>query len=240
MLGPAAKPGCRTTDVGGTEHVVCSGHDGGGGESDSSGEVSFAYELVVLVVTSGPDGDCVVTTVRGSDTPFSDRERSDVAATNAAIVAGGLPDCPTGPTPEGWVRAWLSTHGPAAPQPFVLAGRAVTGLPTYLATGTAEHWDETVASTPFGPLDLDGTASVSVDWGDGDGPEGPFDHAGLPYPDGDITHVYTDAGDPDIVVTYRWTIDWSFGVASGRLELSRAGTLGDFPVVGAEATITGR
>ncbi len=54
---------------------------------------------------------------------------------------------------------------------------------------------------------------------------------GGPWPDGRITHQYTDVGIYDVVVTERWTATWRLGAASGSLaELRTTGRIDDFPV----------
>ena len=64
------------------------------------------------------------------------------------------------------VTAWSYQTRVATPKPFVQAGRAIPGLLTYLETGMDLTMDQSVES-PAGPLLLHGTATLTIDWGDG-------------------------------------------------------------------------
>ncbi|MDQ4069332.1 MAG: hypothetical protein M3203_07665 [Actinomycetota bacterium] len=92
-------------------------------------------------------------------------------------------------------------------------------------------------STVFGPLQIVATGSYTIDWGDGE-TSGPYPFEGKPWPDGKITHEYQNVGNHDIVVTERWTANWSLGGQSGVLRtLETTGRIDDFPVEQIQAVI---
>ncbi len=229
--------------------TVCRGngtttYGGGGGGSGGGGGREVSYDGHVLLVYSVGSDDtgqpCLASTMRSSPTPFPDRVRTDTAATNAAIVSAGHPPCPGAASvdPVQIVLAHLSEHGPPDPDPVVPSGFGITGLEAIVVTdNTPVTWSDAVASTPFGPLDLTGRAAVDVDWGDGT-TTGPFGEPGRPFPDHNIWHVYTDLAVVDVVVTYTWTIDWSFGAAAGQVTLNRTGTVAGFEVVDVQSVVT--
>ena len=74
---------------------------------------------------------------------------------------------------------------------------------------------------------MDADGEYLVDWGDGTPPER-YGYEGLAWPDGRITHVYTDIGRYDVVVTVEWVANWSIG--------ERRGTVGDLRTTTASRT----
>ena len=116
------------------------------------------------------------------------------------------------------------------PAPRIAPGYMLAGKVAYLEANTsmAERFSH---ATPLGPLTIDATGQLFVDWGDGTGTQGPFDHPGGPWPNGTITHAWTTAGHYDVVVTQRWTATWNLAGASGRLAgLATEGRIDDFEV----------
>ncbi|HET7489455.1 MAG TPA: hypothetical protein VFJ85_16125 [Acidimicrobiales bacterium] len=107
----------------------------------------------------------------------------------------------------------------------VVPDYALTGKKVYLQiTGERrQHFD---VNNPLGDdVAIDATSSYVVDWGD---------HTttttasqGGPWPDGDVTHVYTDVtAGAVITVTQVWAAHWTAGRNSGDLAgLHTAGTL---------------
>jgi hypothetical protein len=96
------------------------------------------------------------------------------------------------------------------PAPSVPPGYAMTGMAAYLIT---DH------ELVYGPVDHDvdleimqltvrvnGTATTTVDWGDGTVLT--YDQPGLAYPDGEVTHTYADAGDVTIQITDSWRLTY--------------------------------
>ena len=106
----------------------------------------------------------------------------------------------------------------------------LAGTLAYLETGT----DRTARfehPTPLGVLTIEASSQVFVDWGDGEGLQGPYDGPGGPWPDGNITHAWTDARAYDVVVTQQWTGRWELGGESGDLAgLVTEGRIDDFQV----------
>lgn len=226
---------CRTTGF----SSVCSGGSSGSRPSNpGGGNGERVWYLEVAAIVDGPGGRCWTTVSVAYDRPPTQAERQ---AARESLDAPGLfqfAACPPAEpqiSPEDWVRSYLSEHGPASPVPRVTAGRAITGLPTYLVTDIDETWSDSVADTPFGPLALTGTAVITVDWGDGTTSSHAV--AGEDYPDGEITHVYIDSARRDLVVTYRWSVEWAFGASSGTLAVARSGGLDDFAVGEVQAVV---
>lgn len=123
---------------------------------------------------------------------------------------------------------WVHQTTVATPQPHVQAGRGIPGLLTYLETGMSLAMTETVNS-PAGPLFLNGTATLIVDWGDGERSINVTD-PGAAYPDGRLTHHYPNSGDYTITVTANWLITWQLAGTTGVIPIQTTGTLPDFPV----------
>jgi hypothetical protein len=90
--------------------------------------------------------------------------------------------------------------------------RAVTGLPAYLSIDPHAGW-----GFAFGPAgahnQITGTCQPTgyeVSWGDDSGTiPYPGTDTGGPYPGGDITHTYQDAGSFTITVTEDWACAWA-------------------------------
>ncbi len=122
------------------------------------------------------------------------------------------------------------------PQPSIAPGRAITGKLAYLETnGEVTHTFAT--NTIFGPLQILAKGAYTVDWGDGE-TSGPYWFEGTRWPDGKITHEYEKVGTYKVVVTERWTADWSFSDESGVLRaLQTTGRIDDFPVEQIQAVI---
>jgi hypothetical protein len=81
------------------------------------------------------------------------------------------------------------------------------------------------------------SGSYTVDWGDGTS-TGPHKFEGKAWPDGRITHDYIDVGSYNIVVTEKWTANWSLGGESGTLRtLQTTGRIDNFPVEQLQAVI---
>lgn len=134
--------------------------------------------------------------------------------TDPERFVGRCPDDPSDPvppvTPDDVVAVLEGQL--ERPEPQVEPGFALAGLRMYLETGRELTHRETisveVAGMPIG-IEVDATATYVVDWGDGTR-TGPHDHPGGPYPDGPVTHVWTDVGVYDVTVTDTWSIRWRF------------------------------
>ena len=125
-------------------------------------------------------------------------------------------DCPVDPADEvppdvlDDVVTETVTDQLPRPAPSVPPGYAMTGMAAYLVT---DHELE------YGPVDhevdleimqltvrVNGTATTTVDWGDGTVLT--YDQPGLAYPDGEVTHTYADTGDVTIQITDSWRLTY--------------------------------
>ncbi len=186
-----------------------------------------------------PDGQACLSTGHRALQPGEDAGLAGAAgrsARDASNILAPYPPCPArrgaqsqevSPA-EYAARFWREVPLPK-PGPRIAPGRAITGKLAYLETrGELTHTYS--QSTPIGPLEITARGRYYVDWGDGT-TTGPHDTEGGPWPDGRITHQYTDVGIYDVVVTERWTATWRLGAASGSLaELRTTGRIDDFPV----------
>lgn len=131
---------------------------------------------------------------------------------------------------EVWdaITTWSHESQVATPRPHVQAGRAIPGLLTYLETGLTLSTNEVIAS-PVGPLAINGTATLTIDWGDGEISTG-ITNPGGPYPDGQLTHHYPNSGDYNITVTANWIINYDLAGNVGVIPLTTTGVLPNFPV----------
>ena len=126
------------------------------------------------------------------------------------------------------ITTWSHQSQVATPHPHVQAGRAIPGLLTYLETGMTLTTNEVITS-PLGPLTINGTATLTIDWGDGEITTG-ITNPGGPYPDGQLTHHYPNSGDYDITVTATWIINYELAGTVGVIPLVTTGSLPQFPV----------
>lgn len=127
-----------------------------------------------------------------------------------------------------WERSGVD-HLPT-PEPSIRPGYALAGNPGYLQasapmTATFAH------QTPLGTLTISASATMWVDWGDSGTWSGPYASPGMPWPYGDVTHVWDDTGTYDVQVQYRWGATWSLGRTGGSLSgLSTSGSIPAFQV----------
>lgn len=152
-----------------------------------------------------------------------------LATTPPCPGPAGLPVIASTPVIEA-ARFWQQMDLPTL-APRINPGKAIVGLRAYLETGGAPSVTDGGA-TPFGPLTIAATRSVTVDWADGPGSTtGPHAGSGGPHPDGDITWVYGRSGPRDVAVTQTWTATWSIGGATGTFTgRGTTSTLFGFPV----------
>ncbi|MGI8685998.1 MAG: hypothetical protein ACR2MO_13080 [Acidimicrobiales bacterium] len=152
-----------------------------------------------------------------------------------ARITSRYPRCPTGQVdPEEAAVAVLERVPLPAPAPHIAPGWAITGklgflepnLPVPVVAGKPTLTD--TRATELGDMSLTATAVYRVDWGDAE--TGPHDGPGGPWPAGNITHLWTDMGTYDVVVTAEWTVDWRMGTAAGRLTTTTQGTIAGFRV----------
>jgi hypothetical protein len=139
-----------------------------------------------------------------------------------------LPRCPTAViTPQEIAIGVVEAFPFPAPKPYIAPGRAITGLRAFLEPRSPTTVAD-VRPTPLGDIQLSATGVYYVHWGDTR--TGPHPGPGGPWPNGNISHVYTDRGTYDVQVTVAWTVHWQLAGAGGTLNVSTDGALPDFPV----------
>ncbi|MGI8685089.1 MAG: hypothetical protein ACR2MO_08400 [Acidimicrobiales bacterium] len=162
-------------------------------------------------------------------------------ATDRLWLGAGYPPCATDPVPDRTpateaVTFWRVTGQDLLPKPAprIAPGYMLAGKLAYLeaASQPTAHFEH---RTPLGVLVVDATSELFVDWGDRWDRSGPLDgpHAGPggPWPDGTITHFWTDARTYDVRVEQRWRATWRLGEARGTLAgLVTEGRIDDFEV----------
>ena len=84
--------------------------------------------------------------------------------------------------------------------------------------------------TALGVIEVTFTGRYVVDWGDG--VEESFAFEGEPWPDGRISHTYTDVGNYNVVVSIEWVADWRIGTTTGQITngLASVGRIDGFEV----------
>jgi hypothetical protein len=123
------------------------------------------------------------------------------------------------------------------PTPQVPPGHSIVGLPAYLVSG-ATMTDAFGTETAAGPLRIDATSQLWVDWGDGTGMTGPWTTPGRPYPNGDIAHTYQHRGTYTITVVQRWHVRWAYDHAAGSFwQDAPPVTITDHPVREVQAVV---
>lgn len=137
-----------------------------------------------------------------------DYENSD------AEHVGDCPDQSDDPVPAITTNdVWQVFEGEVErPEPRIRPGRMLTGLTAYLETGRPLTYEDTVVAGPPGnqaTLEVRGTATYTVDWGDGT-VTGPYETPGEAHPHGTVTHQYTDRGEYTVAVVDTWTLQWRF------------------------------
>lgn len=200
------------------------------GSADPNGVQLFAYWAI------GWDGDHFcrvrhVTTDADLAAAYNFALHHDLAAANAP---GGAAECPPGtptappgasPSPDQLARDFWDVRLLPSPAVKMQPGYAVTGKRVYLqiADNRTAHFD---VPDPLGPpISIDATSTYVIDWGDGT-VESTASQGG-PWPDGDVTHVYTTAADArTISVSQQWSAMWRAGAQQGALDnLRTEGTL---------------
>lgn len=116
------------------------------------------------------------------------------------------------------------------PVPYVAPGWALAGNPGYLVDRAPATRSFSVPVAGLGTLEVNASSVLYVDWGDGR-TTGPFTAPGLPWPSGDITHVWQSSGTYRVTVTQDWFATWQLGGQSGYLQgLSTTAALSAFGV----------
>lgn len=177
------------------------------------------------IFTAGADGFCrqrVTTRVEA----VAERMRP------FATYSMTLPVCPRpapgdpAPPVDDLARAFWDVRVLPDPVLSVVPDYAITGKLVYLAiTGPTEQRFD--VDNPIGDdVDITATSEYLVDWGDGTKATRTTSQGG-PWPSGDVTHTYVDAG-PTRTITVKqvWTAGWSAGSDQGTLtDLSTVATV---------------
>lgn len=147
-------------------------------------------------------------------------------------ILSHLTDCSSQPGEPGldpqMVRALVTTQLDR-PDPAIAPGRAITGLRSYLdIRGPTGFHGRITVTAPALTIDVNASAQYRVDWGDGTIET--FASAGGPYPDGDVTHVYTTSGDYTVTVTPVWSVSWAGGGFDVDFTAELASSTVDLPV----------
>jgi hypothetical protein len=176
------------------------------------------------------------------------QQRAADSAYQAQTGGAAYPQCPSQGAPAGTGADTSSAGTPpflrnaevrqqlGAPAPRIQPGRAIAGKTAFLEIGGAgpRSFDMT---DPLGgqAAHVDARPTYRVDWGDGTVIE--TSSNGGPWPHGEVTHVYQRTGHYDVVVTARWTAQWS-GPNGDRGDLNgltTEGRIARFPVTEVQA-----
>ena len=181
-----------------------------------------------------PVGEC---RSRGSSTITReelDRPENRLLRDWFAIVTR-LPRCPSVEVPPEEVAVDVLERFPLpAPKPAIAPGRAIAGKLAYLEPNLAapvvsgKPTVQNTLPTALGDLAMTATAVYYVDWGDIE--TGPHTGPGGPWPNGNITHSWSNADVYDVAVTAVWTVRWRLGSDQGTLTVPTEGTIEDFRV----------
>lgn len=171
------------------------------------------------------------------------QQRSADTAYQAQSGGADYPQCPSQGAPATTSADTSSAATPpfirnaevrrqlGAPAPRIQPGRAIAGKTAFLEIGGAGPRSFDVADPLGGPgAHVDARPTYRVDWGDGTVIE--TSSTGAAWPHGDVTHVYQRSGHYDVIVTARWTAEWS-GANGERGDLNgltTEGRISRFPV----------
>lgn len=187
----------------------------------ATGERWFVYE--VLVWDPGAGAYCLDRWYT-RDEAFANQKgprESEVRFDEA--TGASRPSCPEAPAPApATVAAEVWRHVEDLPVPAldIQPDFAITGKAVYLEITGARAWTRTIDNPVGDDVVITATSDYSIDWGDPtyDYPDVTTSQGG-PYPDGDVTHVYTDRTPrTEIRVTQRWKATWRAGSATGTLD----------------------
>ena len=243
-------------------YLVCEGASSAGPADSSStvrnvgttasGSGSTTRYLPYNRLLTGANGEpCITTGYYVEGTSPNDAAITDPVTQNVRDMHNlpplDYPPCPVQPRAPGQpvpvetpsmiaMRYWEQVPLPK-PTPHIAPGRAITGKVAYLETGGKVSERYTNPTTIYGQLVIEASGSYEVDWGDGT-TTGPHAFEGGAWPNGRITHVYTDVGSYNVVVTEKWTATWSLGGQRGLLRtLGTSGSITNFPVEQIQAVI---
>ena len=196
------------------------------------------YASFPRLVTQPDGGRCIRVVRRSYPDPLSASTAEDTQNVLWNISARDYPLCERTSVPDTTPAAEAASFWRVVgedllpkPAPRIAPGYMLAGKLAYLETNSVPtaHFEH---DTPLGLLTIDATSTLFVDWGDGDGLDGPHAGPGRPWPDGTITHSWTTADAYDIRVLQRWTATWRLGDGTpGQLVgLTTEGVIDDFEV----------
>jgi hypothetical protein len=146
---------------------------------------------------------------------------------NADVCPPGTPVAPPGTvaSPDQVARDFWDVRLLPRPTLRMAPDYAVTGKRAYLQIDSdrSRHFD---VPNPLGPpISIEAISRYVVDWGDGTVET--TTSAGGPWPDGDLTHVYTTSAPARTIrVAQQWSATWAAGGQQGVLDnLLTSGTL---------------
>lgn len=115
---------------------------------------------------------------------------------------------------------WQDVKSLPVPSLDIDPDHALAGKKVYLEIAGAQTWTETIDNPIGDDIVLTATSDYLVGWGDPRRPEPTVTRSpGGPWPDGDVTHTYSDAAPKrTITVTQRWRATWSAGGQGGTLD----------------------
>lgn len=145
-------------------------------------------------------------------------QRAEEAEARTLSLLRAWPPCTTTPAPAVAVpfivREYIERVGLPTPDPRIAPGYALAGKPAYLETRSTLRPSPFTADTPVGLIQVSARGTYVVDWGDGTSAE-TYTVEGGPWPEGRITHVYTDVGTYAVRVEVTWVASWTAATASG-------------------------
>lgn len=214
-----------------------SGEDGSGGSEGGGGSAAVTgppvYRWYAPAVAAAPDGSpCWTVRVEqvSEDPPPPGKSYGEVLALVASFDRNGTlydlcPQLVEDVAGAEAVERWVGTNLPLTTG-NVPPGWMVPGLRAYLVLEAGSAPVLPVVDTPLGPMTIvvDEPEFV-VDWGDGSAPTVTTDR-GVAWPGGpgEITHVYSWAGEVTVTVTTVWRARFDLGSASAALEERRQQT----------------
>ena len=163
-------------------------------------------------------GRCVYLFNRPGDPLGSEAAENELRSLRLVPAHGVCSNSPVAPRarPTPGVAAALAWERQVQlPEPalHIAPGWALTGKTAYLEVTGPRDLNRQYEALGY-PIAIDATSTLDVDWGDGTVERG-IRRRGGPWPDGDITHVYTDLGTYTVTVTQRWTANWRVGTQQG-------------------------
>ncbi len=192
--------------------------------------IYYVYMPHVIIGTAGYSNEpCLIMTESSQTTNYQEALQLEASATQTWNSLDGLyPDCisssatttPTvSPDPSEIITwYWNNTIKNELPTPrfSIPPGYALTGLKAYL-TSSCTLYQNFSDTTPIGTASIHATGEIWVKWGRGLSWSGPYNSCGLPWPEGEIFHVYESARSATVSVKETWVASWTLAGKSGSL-----------------------